>query len=76
MTLSGRHLIEQYQECLCYINIYIKVPDVSRRIYKYLFNTKKRRKDLKREVELNFPPLPFGGSSNVDSTVGGMNSNT
>jgi hypothetical protein len=52
-----RHLIEQYQECLCYINIYIKVPDVSRRIYKYLFNTKKRRKDLKREVELNFPPL-------------------
>ncbi|MEG3987965.1 reverse transcriptase domain-containing protein [Microcoleus sp. S28C3] len=55
------HLIEQYQECLCSINIYIKAPDVSRRIYKYLFNTKKRRKDLKREVELNLPPLPSEG---------------
>jgi hypothetical protein len=55
------HLIEQYQECLCSINIYIKVPDVSRRIYKYLFNTKKRRKDLKRELKLNLPPLPSEG---------------
>lgn len=53
-----RHLIEQYQECLYSLNIYIKLPDLSRRIYKYLFNRKKPHKDLKIEVELNLPPLP------------------
>jgi hypothetical protein len=53
-----RHLIEQYQKCLFCINIYIEVPDLSRRIYKYLFDPKKRHRDLKREVELNLPPLP------------------
>lgn len=53
-----RHLIEQYQKCLCSINIYIKVPDLSRRIYKYLFDSKKRYKDLKTKVELNLPHLP------------------
>ena len=53
-----RHLIEQYQKCLCSLNIYIKVPDLSRRIYKYLFDSKKRYKDLKRKVELNLPHLP------------------
>lgn len=53
-----RHLIEQYQKCLYSINIYIKVPDLSRRIYKYLFNSKQRQKDLKRERELDLPHLP------------------
>lgn len=53
-----RHLSEQYQKCLCYIKIYIEVPDLSRRIYKYLFDSKKRYKDLKRKVELNLPHLP------------------
>ncbi|OCR01739.1 hypothetical protein BCD67_14055 [Oscillatoriales cyanobacterium USR001] len=53
-----RHLIDQYQKCLYSINIYIKVPDLSRRIYKYLFNSKKRQNDLKRERELDFPHLP------------------
>jgi hypothetical protein len=53
-----RHLIDQYQQCLCSINIYIKVPDLSRRIHEYLFNSKKRHKDLKTEVELNLPYLP------------------
>jgi hypothetical protein len=52
-----RHLIEQYQKCLCSINIYIKVSDLGRRIYKYLFNSKKRQNDLKRERELDFPHL-------------------
>lgn len=53
-----RHLIEQYQKCLYSIKIYIKIPDLSRRIYKYLFNGKKRQKDLKRERELDLPHLP------------------
>jgi len=53
-----RHLIDQYQKCLYSINIYIKVPDLSRSIYKYLFNSKKRQNDLKRERELDFPHLP------------------
>ena len=50
-----RHLLDQYKKCLCSIKIYIKVPDLSRRIYKYLFDSKKRQNDLKREIELNFP---------------------
>ena len=53
-----RHLLDQYQKCLCSIKIYIEVPDLSRRIYKYLFDSKKRHNDLKREIELNLPPLP------------------
>ena len=53
-----RHLLDQYQKCLCSIKIYIEVPDLSRRIYKYLFDSKKRQNDLKREIKLNFPPLP------------------
>jgi hypothetical protein len=53
-----RHLMEQYQKCLCHIKIYIEVPDLSRRIYKYLFDSKKRYKDLKTKQELNLPHLP------------------
>ncbi|HEY9299339.1 MAG TPA: hypothetical protein VIQ31_23855, partial [Phormidium sp.] len=53
-----RHLLDQYQKCLCSIKIYIELPDLSRRIYKYLFDSKKRQNDLKREIELNLPPLP------------------
>jgi hypothetical protein len=44
-----RHLIDQYQKCLCSIKIYIEVPDLSRRIYKYLFDSKKRQRFKNRD---------------------------
>jgi hypothetical protein len=51
-------LIERYRQCLRSINIYVTEPDLSRKISKYLFNSKRRKKDLNRKEELNFPPLP------------------
>jgi Reverse transcriptase (RNA-dependent DNA polymerase) len=51
-------LIKRYWQCLRSINIYITEPDLSRRIYKYLFNECRREKDLKREYELKLPNFP------------------
>jgi SAM-dependent methyltransferase len=46
------HNIEQYQQCLRAINIYIQPTELSRKIYKYLFNQKRREKDLKQQLEI------------------------
>jgi len=51
-------LIKRYRECLRSINIYVTEPDLSRKISKYLFNSKRRKKDLKGEQELKLPILP------------------
>jgi hypothetical protein len=51
-------LIERYQQCLRSLNIYVTEPDLSRKISKYLFNSKRRKKDLKRKEELKLPPFP------------------
>ncbi len=46
------HNIEQYQQCLRAIHIYIQPTELSRRIYKYLFNEKRREKDLKQQLDI------------------------
>ncbi len=51
------YLIEIYQKCLCSIQIYIDMPDLSRRIYRYLWNEKKRQEGLKEKPELKLPEL-------------------
>ena len=46
------HNIECYQQCLKAINIYKHTTDLSRSIYKYLFNAKKRERDLAQQKEV------------------------
>ena len=46
------HNIECYQQCLKAINIYKNATDLSRSIYKYLFNAKKRGRDLAQQKEV------------------------
>lgn len=46
------HNIECYQQCLKAINIYKNATDLSRSIYKYLFNAKKRERDLAQQKEV------------------------
>lgn len=50
-------LVDRYQDCLQATGIYIKATELSRRINFYLFNWKKRQKDLKGEPELILPNL-------------------
>ena len=65
-------LIRRYRQCLRSINIFITDPDLSRRIYKYLFNSWRRDKDLKRDVELKLPLFP--GVLPDNYTLGGGDS--
>ncbi|MGB3514728.1 MAG: RNA-directed DNA polymerase [Microcoleaceae cyanobacterium] len=51
------YLIKIYQKCLRSIHIYIDAPDLSRRIYKYLRDERKRQKELKEKLELKLPTL-------------------
>jgi len=44
--------IERYQQCLRAIRIYTHKTDLSRRIYKYLFNAKSRARDLSKQKEI------------------------
>lgn len=44
--------IERYQQCLQGIKIYIHPTELSRRIYRYLFNQRTREKDLKKQLEV------------------------
>jgi hypothetical protein len=44
------HNIDQYQQCLRAINIYLQATELSRKIYKYLFNEKRREKELKQQL--------------------------
>jgi len=40
--------IERYQRCLRGINIHVTTTELSRKIYKYLFNEKKRKRELEK----------------------------
>ncbi|NEP77243.1 MAG: RNA-directed DNA polymerase [Okeania sp. SIO3B3] len=51
------YLIKKYQKCLRSIHIYIDAPELSRKIYKYLWDERKRQKELKERQELNLPIL-------------------
>jgi len=46
------HNIECYQKCLRAIKIYTHETELSRRIYKYLFSSKSRDRDLAKQKEL------------------------
>lgn len=45
------HNIERYQQCLRAIRIYTHKTDLSRKIYKYLFNKKSRDRDLSKQKQ-------------------------
>lgn len=45
------HNIERYQQCLRAIRIYTHKTDISRKIYKYLFNKKSRDRDLSKQKQ-------------------------
>ncbi|MGD1716848.1 RNA-directed DNA polymerase [Dapis sp. BLCC M172] len=51
------YLIRIYQKCLVYIEIYIDVSDLSRGIYRYLWDEKKRQEGLQEKPELTLPRL-------------------
>ncbi|MGD1702070.1 DUF6887 family protein [Dapis sp. BLCC M229] len=51
------YLIRIYQKCLRSIEIYIDVSDLSRGIYRYLWDEKKRQEGLKDKTELKLPRL-------------------
>ncbi len=51
--------LEIYQKCLSTIGVFIDVPLLSRRIYKYLFNDKLCEKNFTWENPFNAPSLPF-----------------
>lgn len=46
------HNIELYQKCLKAINIYKHETELSRKIYKYLFNSKSRKASLAKQKEI------------------------
>ncbi|MHC5746939.1 MAG: reverse transcriptase domain-containing protein [Nostoc sp.] len=59
------HNIERYQRCLKVIGVYLTTTELSRKIYKYLFNQKRRDRELAeykkkfeyaRELNLTQPP--------------------
>lgn len=46
------HNIKCYQQCLSTVRIYTAAPDLSRKIFKYLFNSKSHDRDLARQKDL------------------------
>lgn len=42
------HNIERYRKCLRSLDLYISTTDLSRKIFKYLFNQKRRERELKK----------------------------
>ena len=56
------HSIEGYQQCLKALRIYTHETDLSRKIYKYLFNTKSRDRDLLNQKDI------FGLEGELKST--------
>lgn len=46
------HNIECYQKCLRAIRIYTHETELSRRVYKYLFSSKSRERDLAKQKEI------------------------
>ncbi|WP_008315932.1 reverse transcriptase domain-containing protein [Leptolyngbya sp. PCC 6406] len=60
------HNIERYQKCLRSLDLYISTTDLSRKIFKYLFNQKRRERELKKykqviehvtELGATYPPI-------------------
>jgi SAM-dependent methyltransferase len=60
------HNIERYRKCLRSLDLYISTTDLSRKIFKYLFNQKRRERELKKykqviehvaELGATYPPI-------------------
>ncbi len=56
-------LVDLYKVCLASLGIYVSTTDLSRRIFKYLFNSKRRIKQLAKQKELSIPISPTTTSS-------------
>lgn len=52
------HQVERYRGCLTELGIYITPDDLSRKIFRYLYNDDRRQKDWPTEFEIVFPSLP------------------
>jgi SAM-dependent methyltransferase len=52
------YLLELYQSCLRTLGVFVSATALSRRLYRYVFNERNCRQELKRESELTFPSLP------------------
>jgi hypothetical protein len=50
--------ISVYDRCLAKINIFMAPTNLSRKIFGYLFNKRRREGNLKRTSELTLPPFP------------------
>jgi SAM-dependent methyltransferase len=48
------YLVKRFKSCLNSIQIYVDAPSLSRKIYRYLFDPRKRQKDLQEQQELVF----------------------
>lgn len=55
---SWWYQIERYRGCLTELGIYITADDLSRKIFRYLYNDERRREDWPEELEIHHPPLP------------------
>ena len=51
-------LIARYQQCLHSINVYFTKSEVSRSIYRRIFNSKQHEKSSSKVKELKLPPFP------------------
>ena len=50
--------ISVYDRCLAKINIFMAPTNLSRKVFGYLFNQRRREANLKRASELTLPPFP------------------
>ena len=71
--------INQYRQCLLQLGIYELSSNISRRVYRYLFDDRKRNRELKISEELVFGELPAQENDNEFeewSTVFGKDNGT
>jgi hypothetical protein len=53
------HLVKRFKSCLNSIQIYIDAPRLSRKVYRFLFDSQERKTQLKNQQELVFPEIPY-----------------
>lgn len=54
--------LEDYRNCLTELGIFITLSDLSRRLYRILFNSRRFNEIQKKSEELYLPSLPIGGT--------------
>ncbi|ERT09637.1 reverse transcriptase family protein [Lyngbya aestuarii BL J] len=53
------HLVKRFKSCLNSIQIYVDPPRLSRKVYRFLFDSEERKTQLKNQQELVFPEIPY-----------------